>query len=208
MDKIIVIGSGGLAREFSAWFGDCYQISGFASSDTSEHAEYGLPGELYPEDISPESAGTDLAVLAVGTPASRQQLFEHYSASGFTFPVLVHHSSTLAATASLAQGVVVAPHCVIGPNVVIERGAFINFSCGVGHDAVIGEFSQINPGAQLGGNVTLGAHVLVGSGATVLQQVKVAAEATIASGAAVFSRVAAGTTVMGNPARRLRGFEA
>ena len=85
--------------------------------------------------------------------------------------------------------------------------AYINFQCGVGHDSLIGDFVQINPGSQLGGFTHVGNRTLIGSGSTILQRVNIGTDVTVASGSVVFAKVVDNSTVMGNPARRVRALE-
>jgi sugar O-acyltransferase (sialic acid O-acetyltransferase NeuD family) len=207
MKKIIVIGTGGLAREFTAWFKGDFEIVGYSSTNRTEHASFGLPGKLFAESITPGSAGTDLAVVAIGSPAAKKTNYEKYKDLGFLFPTIVHSSSVISDSAKLSDGVVISPRCVISPNVSIGRLTYVNFCCGVGHDVTLGAYVQINPGAQLGGFTAVGEQVLIGSGSTVRERVSIGALATIASGAVVFGKVAEGATVLGNPARRMRAFE-
>ncbi len=205
--KILIIGSGGLAREFAAWFGDHFEICGFSSQAPEEHASFALPGRWFDPEVTPEQAGTDQAVVAIGSPALKQALHTALRQRGFKLPTVVHPSSIVADSASLGEGVLISPHCVVAAEVALGALTYLNFGCGIGHDTLIGAYSQVNPGAQVAGLVRLGEQVLVGSGASIIERVEVGAGATIASGAAVFSSVAAGTTMMGNPARRMRAFE-
>jgi len=204
MRKILVIGTGGLAREFTSWFKDNFKIVGYCSLNPTEHSQYGLPGvHFMGDDVTPALVGTSLAVLALGTPSIKYRLFKSYSGSGFSFPSIIHPSSEVSDLASLGEGVIVSPQCVISPNVTIKKLTYINFCCGIGHNATIGNYVQINPGAQLGGFSKIGDQVLIGSGSTVLERVIVGNEATVASGAVVFAKVADKATVMGNPAKRM-----
>jgi sugar O-acyltransferase (sialic acid O-acetyltransferase NeuD family) len=207
MQKILVIGTGGLAREFTEWFGATYQIIGYCSDDLSAHVEYNLIGTHYNSGVTPAEAGTDLAVIAIGDPAIKCKLYEQLTARGFKFPTFVHPTCVVADNVTLAPGVVISPQCCIGPNVTLQTCVYVNFHCGIGHESSVGSFTQINPGAQIGGAAKIGNVVLVGSGATILQGMTVGDHATVASGAVVFSNVAEKSTVIGNPAKRLRTFE-
>nr|KGA06738.1 MAG: UDP-glucose 4-epimerase [actinobacterium acMicro-1] len=210
MKKILVIGTGGLAREFTSYFSSSseqIEIVGFSSTNHGEHSSFELPGVLFDGDVSPDSVGTDEAVIAIGSPAVKKRISEELKARGFTFPSFVHPSSVCSDEANLGEGVVVSPNCVISPNVAVNPFSYINFSCGVGHDAIIGSYVQINPGTQLGGGSIIGDGCLIGSGSTVLQGVQIGASATIGAGSVVFSRVAENATMMGNPAKRMRAFE-
>ena len=207
MDKILIIGTGGLAREFTSWFQDCFEIVGYSSKDHNDHSQFNLPGTAHNEDVTPELIGTNLAVLCIGNPVIKKQVFDKFSRAGFSFPSIIHHSSVNSDSASIQDGVVVAPNCVVSSNVKIGKLAYINFSCGIGHDAEVGDFVQINPGSQVGGKCKIGDQVLIGSNSTVLQGMSIGNLAVVASGAVIFSNVLDEVTVIGNPAKRIPDFD-
>lgn len=210
MRKIFIVGTGGLAREFTSYFScnsGLVEIVGFYSNNKNEHGFFNLPGSLFEEDFSPDSVGTDEAVIAISSPAVKRRFSEILKSRGFKCPSFVHPSSVCSNNVTIGEGVVISPNCVISSNVALGSFSYINFSCGVGHDATIGSFVQINPGAQLGGGAVIGDSCLIGSGSTILQGVNVGPAATIASGSVVFTSVAEGAVVMGNPAKRMRALE-
>lgn len=203
---VVVVGTGGLAREFAAFFSDEVNIVGFSSDNPEEHDEFNLPGKFFAEDITPDLVGTKNAVLAIGSPIAKQEVSEKLQSAGFVFPNLAHSSSVLALNINEMpdRGLVVSPNCVVGSDVSFGSHVYINFMVGVGHDATFGDFVQINPGAQVGGGVSVGSRVLIGSGASIRQGLKVRDLATVGSGSVVFSSVREGVTVVGNPAKRLK----
>lgn len=207
MQKVVFIGSGGVAREVTSWAKFLVNIAGYATLDAAEHAKFALPGEPLSDDITPELAGTDLAVLAIGLPGVRRKLYERLTARGFRFVSLCHPSAVVADNVEIGEGSIICPLVNLSPNVVLGRLTYVNFCVGIGHDAVLGDFVQINPGVQIGGFAKIGAGVLVGSGATIREGVEVGDEARIGSGSVVLGRVRSDATVMGNPAKRLRAFE-
>ncbi len=203
----MVVGTGGLAREFTAWFENLNQISGYCSTNAMQHSEYNLPGQHYDLDVTPELAGTKLAAIAIADPNIKYKMFEILTQQGFEFPNFIHPSSVVANSLSSAAGVIIAPNCTVAPNTKFGTCTYLNFNCGVGHETIIGAFTQINPGAQIGGAANIGDKVLIGSGATVLQGITVENNATVGSGATVFSKVIAHSVVLGNPARRMQALE-
>jgi sugar O-acyltransferase (sialic acid O-acetyltransferase NeuD family) len=207
MEKILIVGTGGLAREFSSWCSDYFQIVGYSTENITEHAEFNLPGIVHTGVVTPDKAGTDIVFVAIGTPSLKAKVYKQFSNLGFKFPSFIHPSSTVSDKANIEDGVIISPNCVVSPNVTLNRLVYVNFSCGIGHDTVVGNYVQINPGSQLGGSSKIGDNVLIGSGSIFLQGITVGNEATVGAGSVVLSRVAAGATVLGNPAKRMRSFE-
>lgn len=111
--------------------------------------------------------------------------------------------------------------CDYGYNVHLGAGVFVNFGC-VFLDVCpieIGDGTQIGPGVQLyaadhpreasvrrsglelGREIRVGPNVWIGGGAIVLPGVTLGDDAIVGAGSVVTRDVAAGETVMGNPAR-------
>ncbi len=203
MDKFLVVGTGGLAREFTEFFKDQIDIVGYISDDIKEYQSCGLPGVFYSDPITPDIVGTNKCVIAIGSPSIRQKFSRKLKASGFQFPSIIHTTSVVSYEV-LSEGVVVSPLCTIGPNVNIGKFVYLNFMVGIGHDCCISDYTQINPGAQVGGFSEIGKSVLVGSNATIRQNLKIAERSIISSGAVVLSNIHSSVTVIGNPARKLK----
>ncbi|MGY6703705.1 sugar O-acetyltransferase [Roseinatronobacter sp.] len=123
------------------------------------------------------------------------------------------------------NGAVIRPpfHVDYGAHIHFGPGCFVNFNCVILDvcDVRIGARTQIGPNVQIltadhprdaaararleewGRPITLGADVWIGGGAIILPGVTIGDGAIIGAGAVVTRDVAAGVTVIGNPARTL-----
>lgn len=114
-------------------------------------------------------------------------------------PRLLHRMAVTRGQIAIGDPVVMAPGVFIPHGQVVIDGM-----TSVGARAVLGPFTTI--GLQ-GGNVegpTLGERVRVGTGARILGPVTVGDGASVGANAVVLSDVAAGTVVVGAPARPVR----
>ncbi|MDA8742116.1 hypothetical protein N9M64_00230 [bacterium] len=203
--ELLVIGTGGLAREFTNFFRSTIRVIGYSSVDDREFAEFKLSGKFFDSDVVPTDVGTRNCVVAVGDPFLRERLVQDYKKRGFVFPNVIHETVVSATDLQKLSsvGIVISPNCVLGSNIRMGNHIYMNFQVGVGHDAKIEDFVQINPGAQIGGNTVVNEGVLVGSGSSIRQNLKIGKQSRIGMGAVVLSSVNPGITVVGNPAKKM-----
>jgi len=120
-------------------------------------------------------------------------------------PPLIHPRAAVSPFAEIRRGAVVMAGAVVNTGSVIGEGAIVNSGSVVEHDCVVGDDAHVSPGAVLAGGVRVGRGAWVGAGSTVIQGVAVGEWAVLGAGAVVLRDVAAGSTVVGVPARPLRG---
>ena len=126
--------------------------------------------------------------------------------------------------ASVGENALIRPpfFCDYGYNISLGRGAFLNFNCVIldVEPVIIGEGTAIGPAVQLlasdhprdpelrrqkvrfGRPVTIGRNVWIGGGAIILPGVTIGDDAIVGAGSIVTRDVAAGATVVGNPAQQ------
>lgn len=171
-----------------------------------------LAGELYTAD-DPEIAA-DAARAAAW--------MVRYNASLGEDPA-DRHALLVEGLGQVGEGTVVRPpfHCDYGTNIHLGARVFVNFGCVI-LDVVrveIGAGTQIGPGVQIltadhprdpklraqglefGRKIRIGANVWIGGRALILPGVTIGDDAIIGAGSVVTRDVAAGATVVGNPAR-------
>ena len=94
-------------------------------------------------------------------------------------------------------GVAIEADTLIGKHCIINTFSSIN------HECRIGDFVHISPNATLCGGVEVGEGSWIGAGAVVIQGIKIGKNCMIGAGAVVIRDVPDGTTVAGNPAKRI-----
>ena len=114
-------------------------------------------------------------------------------------------------------------HCDYGFNIRLGASVFLNFNCVILDvvEVTIGDRSLLGPGVQIysadhprdpaqrrdglecGRPVRIGRNVWIGGGAIILPGLTIEDDAVIGAGSVVTRDVAAGSTVAGNPARRI-----
>jgi sugar O-acyltransferase (sialic acid O-acetyltransferase NeuD family) len=211
--RIVVVGTGGMGREAAAWAADAWpgaRLLGFLDDRPEAHGSVvaDLP-VLGGVDWLDDPARRDVEVVpAVGVPRSRAALLARLDEAGARLATLVHPTVHLGPRTRTEPGVIVSPGVFLSCDVHVDAGAIVNYGAMVGHDGRIGASSFVGPGVHLAGGVTVGALADVGIGATVIQGVEVGEQAVVGAGAVVIRDVQPHTTVVGVPARPIRGASA
>ncbi|MFA7264993.1 MAG: UDP-3-O-(3-hydroxymyristoyl)glucosamine N-acyltransferase [Candidatus Nanopelagicales bacterium] len=111
-------------------------------------------------------------------------------------------------------GVHIGNRVEIGANTTIDRGTLentvieddvkIDNLVNIGHNCVIGRSALIIAGSALCGGVTVGEGAWISPNSTIREKVQIGSSSVVGLAAVVINDVAPGTTVFGNPARRIK----
>ncbi len=148
-----------------------------------------------------EPADGELYLLGPTTPAREQLAQRLVRRWDIGFCTLVHPRAFVSPLASLGPGTFVGANSVVAAGAQLDEQVFVNRGATIGHDTRLGAYSRVQPGAHLGGLTVVGRGVTVGLGATVLERLHIGDGAVVGAGAVVLHDVAAGTLVVGAPAR-------
>jgi acyl-[acyl carrier protein]--UDP-N-acetylglucosamine O-acyltransferase len=113
----------------------------------------------------------DQALIAVGSTAGRKKMFKIALAQKISMGTYIHPSAWVAPNATIGQGVIVCPNCVISACAEVEDNVAVNVFCGVGHGAKVGAHSVMGPYSVINGDTTLGEGCYLGSRATLFPKV-------------------------------------
>lgn len=202
--RVLVVGAGGHARVcIEALTDSGHDVVGCVSRDGV--GVVGLPcrvlGREADLELLAEQAGVRHAFVAVGDNAARERVSERCRAAGLQLVNAVSRFAMVSPAAELGVGVAVLAGAVVNPSAIIADGAIINTRASIDHDVYVGPFAHVAVGVSLAGGVTVGERSLLGVGACVVPLARIGADAVVGAGAAVVADVAAGTTVVGVPAR-------
>lgn len=120
---------------------------------------------------------------------------------GYASLIVVHPHAFIAKDALIGDGSQILAMSAVCTGVKLGEATIVNTSASVDHDCIIDDGTHIAPGATLAGEVTVGKFAFIGAGATILPRIRIGTHAIIGAGAVVTRDVAAGETVIGNPAR-------
>ena len=146
--------------------------------------------------------------IAIADPVIRDKLANKCVQHGILFHSIVAANHIRMDACDVGEGAIFSPFTTLTSNIKIGRHFHCNIGSYVEHDCILGDFVTFAPGVKCNGNVHIGDHAYIGSGAVIKQgtpvkPLRIGAGAIIGMGAVVTKDVAAGDTVIGNPARSM-----
>ena len=208
MKNLIIIGAGGMGRTVysnaveSVGYGEKFIVKGFI--DDNLKALEGFPN--YPpvidtiRDYQPQA--DDVFVSSIGG-ASRRACMEEIIRRGGEFIELIHQTARLLTNVKLGKGNFIGAYTVIGNDAVVGDYNMIQSYTIIGHDAKVGNYNRIDTHVTCVGGVVIEDDVNIHTSAVISHNVVVETGAHVGALSFVIKKVKAGTTVMGNPAKKL-----
>lgn len=208
MKQLVIIGAGGMGRTIysnaleSIGYGVKFVVKGFI--DDNLNALEGFPN--YPpligtiKDYVPQE--NDVFVSSIGG-ASRRLCMEEIIRRGGEFVELIHQTARIYTNAKLGKGNFIGAYSVIGNDAEIGDYNMIQSYTVIGHDAKIGSWNRIDTHVTCVGGVIVEDDVNIHTSAVISHKVRVESGAHVGALSFVIKKVKAGTTVIGNPAKKI-----
>lgn len=207
---VLIYGAGGSARETAFLAEDCgLTVAAFIDDDEANWGTVLNGIQVVSLSEAVRRFGGAPVTISVGKPSLRQLLAAKAAEAGLQLLAELRHPSVIASRfVELGPGAVLCAGTILTTNIKIGAHAQINLACTISHDVVAGDFLTLTPGVHISGSVRFGDRVYVGTGATFVNGTEdkpliIGDDAVIGAGACVVRNVAAGTTVVGVPARPL-----
>jgi sugar O-acyltransferase (sialic acid O-acetyltransferase NeuD family) len=204
MKRLAIFGCGGFGREVFAAARHARDTDALAYNDYDLVfvADDPHPPVFDTEVITPDRlTEDDRLVIAVGDPAARRAIAERLS--HVTAGRMISATTLIGPGCEFGEGAIFSDYTMVTASAKIGRHFECNIYSYVAHDCVIGDFVTFAPKVCCNGNVTIGDGAYIGTGAMIRQGLTIGAHATVGMGAVVTKDVAAGVTVVGNPAREM-----
>lgn len=208
MKELIIIGAGGMGRTLYSNALECigydktFVVKGFIDDNLNALDSF----ENYPpivgriSDYIPQT--NDVFVSSIGG-VSRKSCMEEIISRGGEFMELIHKTARIYANAKLGKGNFIGAYSVIGNDVIIGDYNMIQSYTVIGHDAVIGNWNRIDTHVTCVGGIRIEDEVNVHTSAVISHNVTLGAGAHVGALSFVIRSVKPGTTVMGNPAKKI-----
>ncbi len=208
MKNLIIIGAGGMGRTVfgiameSVGYGTEFIIKGFIDDNLKVLDGY----HNYPPIISKisdyEPQEDDVFVCSLGGE-SRRKCIESLLERGAVFINIIHETARVRLNVKLGVGNVICPYVSVGADSILGNYNMIQSYSTIGHDVVIGDFNRIDTHVTCVGGIRIGNEVDIYTAAVLNHKVVVEDEAHVGACSFVIRKVKAGTTVYGNPAKKL-----
>lgn len=209
MKQLVIIGSGGMGRQLFSLAHNCvgygseFLIKGFL--DDNPHAMDGFSG--YPPILGSISdyiiQPDDVFAVSIGNVQTKKNCVKRIQDKGGIFINLIEKTANISPNVKIGIGCIVTAGARIGVDTVIGDFSFIQTYAIVGHDVVIGSNVRIDCNVVLIEGVVVGDNVCIHTSSVINHKVKIGNDATIGALSFVIRNVKQGTTVFGNPAKKI-----
>ena len=203
--RIIIVGSGGLARSISdtlmALGLNIYGIVDLNYKNQEENIhEKKIIGDLASiNELDPSSHNI---ALAIGESKLRKKLYNTYLNLGYGFPNIIHPSTIVSNTqVEFGNGVFIGAGSIIMSDVEIGNNNIIYSGCIIEHECKIRNHCTLAPGVKMAGRVRISDGVTIGIGSTIRDKIEILDNAIIGAGSLVIDDVRKDSTVFGIPAK-------
>jgi sugar O-acyltransferase (sialic acid O-acetyltransferase NeuD family) len=144
--------------------------------------------------------------IAIANSRVRETLEDRCRDADVGLATIIGPNSMIGHAVDIGPGAIICHYASVTSNVTIGRGFHAYLYSYVAHDCVIGDYVTFAPGVKCNGNIVIENHAYIGAGAVLKpgqpgNPLRIGAGAIVGMGAVVTRSVAAGTTVVGNPAK-------
>ncbi len=209
MKRLIVLGAGNIGKigyEYAKLMKEYqteWEIAGYLEFSEKEVAH----DDTYPAIIGTietyQPKENDVFVCSYASVEEREKSVRILESKGGKFINVIHPSANILSSNKMGVGNIIGAFTTLSVNTTIGNHCVIQDHCNIGHDCIIGDFSHLYVGSIVSGVNTIGEKATVYTGSVIFPRLKVGDDSTIGAGSVVMRAVKSGTSVMGNPAKKI-----
>ena len=160
------------------------------------------------EEFKKSSFDHKYVLIAIANSQIREMVAKKIAQDQIALWSVQANNTVVMDNVDIALGAALSPFVTVTSNIKIGKCFHANLYSYIEHDCVIGDYVTFAPGVKCNGNIHIGDYAYIGTGAVIKQgtpekPLVIGKGAIVGMGAVVTKSVAAGTTVVGNPARIL-----
>ena len=117
---------------------------------------------------------------------------------------LIHPTASIGCNTKIGTGCIVLMNAYIGADCIIEDFVLVQIAAVVGHDVKVGKYSRLDCNTLCVGGTEIKEEVSIHTSAVINHKVVVGRKAQVGACSFVIRKVKEGTTVFGNPAKKIK----
>ena len=184
-------------------YGTEFVIKGFIDDDISQMDSF----TNYPPILDTISnyviQKDDVFTCSIGDVSTKWKLCENVKERGGEFITLIHEQARVCGNVKLGTGTIVAPFCLVDCDTEVGEMCLLQSDAVIGHDCKIGNYTRIDTHVTLVAGTRIGNRATIHTSAVINHKVVVEDDSIVGACSFVIRKVKSGTTVVGNPAKRL-----
>lgn len=208
MKNLIIIAAGGMGRTLydmsreSMGYGEEFVVKGFIDDNLQVLECFANYPPVLDKISTYIPLENDVFLCSIGG-AVRKKCMEELINRGAKFINLVHRTARIGTNVQLGVGNIVGAYTSIGADAKIGSYNLIQSYTVIGHDVRIGDWNRIDTHVTCVGGTVIGNEADIYTSSVLNHGVVVEDRAHVGACSFVIRRVKEGTTVMGNPAKKL-----
>ena len=177
MDKLLLVGAGGLGRVVVEHAIADYECAFVDDADIIEANGVPVIGKL--KDIEKLYAQYKKLVVSIGNNNLRERVYRDAKKIGYVFPNIVVSSVYISPFAKIGNGCVFLNNVVIQNNAEVGNGVILNPGVEIHHDSVVGDNVLIYTNtvvrtlARIGNRAHIGSTLTISNGAVIGEGMKI-----------------------------------
>lgn len=213
MKDIIIIGSGGTARDILSIINDIneeseqYNCAGILDDNSDLWGQRISDVVIHGPISEIVNYTSEFIVNSLGSPGNftcRRDALVGYSIPDDRFESIIHPSVIISSSSNIGNGVVLYPNTVVMSGVTLGNQVISLSQTVFNHDVDVGNYSVVASGVNISGGVKVGSSCYLGAGCSIIQNVVIGNGALIGMGSVVLKDVDTGAVMAGNPAAVIR----